>query len=130
MKNNEDIQSEKSYKNKDIPYLREVYITDGNPFKEPEISQKKDLIKSCPGSPLYYNDSISGAYAIAIINEFFEFQYFDKEDLLFLYAMLNKGKVLRKKIRREIDEENIIKLDLSRNDFNSIDIEYLTCFDL
>ena len=65
-----------------------VYITNGNPFKELEISQKKDLIKSCPGSPLYYKDYNSEAYTIAIINEFFEFQYFDRDDLLFLNDML------------------------------------------
>ena len=41
-----------------------------------------------------------------------------------------KGKLLRKKILSGINEENIVKLDLSRNDFSSIDIEYLTCFDL
>ena len=40
--------------------------------------------------------------------------------------MLIKGKLSRKKIHKEIDEDNIVKLDLSRNGFNSIDIKYLT----
>ena len=128
--NNEDIETEKSYKNKDIPYLREVNVNNGNPFKDLENSQKKELIKSCPGSPLYYKDYNSGAYVIAIINEFLEFQYFDRDDILFLGNMINKGKILRMKIHKGIDEENIVKLDLSRNGFNSIDIKYFTDFDL
>ena len=128
--NNEDIETEKSYKNKDIPYLREVNVNYGNPFKDLGNSQEKEIVKSCPGSPIYYKDYNSGAYVIAIINEFLEFQYFNRDDLLFLYDMLNKGKLLRKKIHKGIDEDNIVKLDLSRNGFNSIDIKYLTDFDL
>ena len=44
--------------------------------------------------------------------------------------MLNKGKLLKKKIHKGIEEDNIVKLDLSRNGFNSIDIKYFTDFDL
>ena len=51
IRNNEDIETEKSNKNKDIPYLREVIVNDGNPFKDPENYQ--EIVKSCPGSPIY-----------------------------------------------------------------------------
>jgi Ran GTPase-activating protein (RanGAP) involved in mRNA processing and transport len=48
----------------------------------------------------------------------------------FLIDKVNQGKLLRKKIHKGIDEENIVKLDLSRNDFGPLDIKYLTDFDL
>ena len=48
----------------------------------------------------------------------------------FLADGANKGKLLRKKINKGIDEDNIISLDLQRNDFGPLDIKYLTDFDL
>ena len=80
IKNNEDIETEERYKNKEIPYLREVNVNNGNPFKDSQNSQKKEIIKSCKGSLLYYEDYNGGAYVIAIINEFLEFQYLNKDD--------------------------------------------------
>jgi len=68
IKNNEDIKTEKINKNKDIPYLREVNVNDGNPFKDPGNYQKKEIVKSCPGSPIFYREYSEGAYIIAIIN--------------------------------------------------------------
>lgn len=50
--------------------------------------------------------------------------------MVFLANMVNQGKLLRKKIHKGIDEDNIVKLDLSRNDFGPLDIKYLTDFDL
>ena len=50
--------------------------------------------------------------------------------MLFLSNSVNKGKLLRKKTHKGIDEDNIVKLDLSRNDFGPLDIKYLTDFDL
>ena len=50
--------------------------------------------------------------------------------MLFLSNMIYKGKLLRKKVHKGLDEENIIKLDLSRNDFSPLDIKYLTYFNL
>ena len=82
------------------------------------------------GILIYYKDYNSGAYVVAIVNEKLNFQFFDRETMLFLSNMVNQGKLLRKKIYKDIDEENIVKLDLSRNDFDPLDIKYLTDFDL
>ena len=124
------------------PLLREINVSNGNPFQQTqdlvdsndETEKKKEEIKSllskCPGSPLYYKDYNSGAYVVAIINENLEFQYLDLKTMSFLIEKVNQGKLLRKKIHKGIDEENIVKLDLSRNDFGPLDIKYLTDFDL
>ena len=112
---------------------REIFISNMNPFLDAfKKGEEKDieLIKQSPGSPLYYKDYNNGAYVIAIINESFEFQYIDKKALVFLANMVNKGKLLRKKVNKGIDEENIVQLDLQRYDFGPLDIKYLTDFDL
>ena len=113
---------------KNEPYLREINVNSGNPFSSNK--EKVDIIKRCPGSPLYYKDYNSGGYVIAIVNENYDFQYLDKNAMLFLSNMVNQGKLLRKKVHKGIDEDNIVKLDLSRNDFGPLDIKYLTDFDL
>ena len=111
--------------------FREIFISNINPF-----TQKLDdanisiLIKQSPGSPIYYNDYNNGAYAIAIITDTYEFQYFDRMTMVFLANMVNQGKLLRKKVNKGIDEDNIVQLDLQRNDFGPLDIKYLTDFDL
>ena len=115
-------------KRKNEPHLREINVNNGNPFLS--NTDKKEIVDKCPGSPLYYKDYNSGGYVIAIINEHFEFQYLDKPTMIFLSDMVNQGKLLRKKIHKGIDEDNIVKLDLSRNDFGPLDIKYLTDFDL
>lgn len=113
--------------------LREIFVNNMNPFltaDEKGSEEEKALIQHSPGSPLYYKDYNSGAYVIAIINERYEFQYFDRPTMVFLADMVNKGKLLRKKINKGIDEDNIVQLDLQRNDFGPLDIKYLTDFDL
>jgi len=116
---------------KNEPYLREINVNNGNPFlSSKEKEEDKALVEKCPGSPLYYKDYNSGGYVIAVINESLEFQYLDKNAMIFLSDMVNQGKLLRKKIHKGIDEDNIVKLDLSRNDFGPLDIKYLTDFDL
>ena len=122
--------------------FREIFISNVNPFLNAaqQKSQNDDenesnvnleeLIKQSPGSPLYYKDYNNGAYVIAIINDSFEFQYLDKKTMIFLATMVNQGKLLRKKVNKGIDEDNIVQLDLQRNDFGPLDIKYLTDFDL
>ena len=124
------------------PLLREINVSNGNPFQQTQEivegndesennkSEIKSLLSKCPGSPIYYKDYNSGAYVVAIINESLEFQYLDIKTMSFLIEKVNQGKLLRKKIHKGIDEENIVKLDLSRNDFGPLDIKYLTDFDL
>ena len=113
--------------------LREIFISNVNPFLDAAKKGEEkelELIKQSPGSPLYYKDYNNGAYAFAIINESFEFQYFDKNTMIYLANMVNKGKLLRKKVNKGFDEENIIQLDLQRHDFGPLDIKYLTDFEL
>ena len=112
---------------------REIFISNINPFLDAsKKGEEKDikLIKQSPGSPLFYRDYNNGAYVIAIINENFEFQYIDKKTMVFLANMVNKGKLLRKKVNKGIDEENIVQLDLQRHDFGPLDIKYITDFNL
>ena len=118
--------------NKNKPYLREININNGNPFQKAVNSDKnshknndkKKVIERCPGSPCYYKDFNSGAYVIAIINEFYEFQYFNKNDMRFLCKMVNLGRLLRNKF------VNIEKIDLSGIKLSLNDIKYFISFDL
>jgi len=114
--------------------FREIFISNVNPFstaaQKDNENGELDLIKQSPGSPLYYNDYNNGAYVIAVINESYEFQYFERKTMVFLANMVNQGKLLRKKVNKGIDEDNIVQLDLQRNDFGPLDIKYLTDFDL
>ena len=122
-----------SEEEKEGSQFREIFVNNVNPFLDASKNgEEKDLelIKQSPGSPIFYRDFNNGAYAIAIINESFEFQYFDKKALIFLANMTNKGKLLLKKINKGIDEENIIQLDLRMHNFGPLDIKYLTEFNL
>jgi len=111
--------------------FREIFISNINPFTQKlDDANIANLIKQSPGSPIYYNDYNNGAYAIAIITDTYEFQYFDRKTMVFLANMVNHGKLLRKKVNKGIDEDNIVQLDLQRNDFGPLDIKYLTDFDL
>ena len=92
--------------------------------------KEKQLLKQCKGGPVYYKDYNGGAYVIGILNKDYKIYSFTKENMIFLVNMVNKGKLLRKKIHKGIDEEHIVKLDLSRNDFGPLDVKYLTDFDL
>ena len=121
-------------KNKDKkPKLREIFIFNKNPFFDADIEGEKEeieLISQSPGSPLYYKDYNNGAYVIAIINENFEFQYFDSNAMKFLIKMVNKGKLLRKKINKNIDEDNIHELNFEGHNLGPSDIQYLISFNL
>ena len=114
-------------------YLREIEICADNPFlkvHKGESVEEKNLIKCSRGSPLYYKDYNYGAYVIAILNENLEFQYFDKPTMKFLSDGIYKGKLLKKKKNKDIDDDNIIMLDLKENNFGPADVKYLTDFDL
>ena len=75
---------------------------------------------------MHYNDYNNDVYVIIIVNESFEFQYFDRKNMIFLANMVKQGKLLRKKENKSIDGDNIVQLDLQRNDFGSFDIKYKT----
>jgi len=50
--------------------------------------------------------------------------------MIFLANMVNKGKIIRKKENKGIDEENIIQLDLQRLDLGPLEIAYLIGYNL
>ena len=128
--NGEDTPEENKSKNTKDPGLREVNVNNSNPFRKLDTDEEKQIAEHVPGSPIYYKDYNSGGYVVAIVSENYEFQYFEHETMVFLSNMVNQGKLLRKKTHKGIDEDNIVKLDLSRNDFGPLDIKYLTDFDL
>ena len=116
-----------------VTKFRKIFVENQNPFLEAcekGSDEEKELIEQSPGSPLYYRDYNGGAYVISIINENYEFQYFDKKAMLFLAKMVKKGKLLRKKTNKDIDEDNIVQLNLQRNNFGPSDIKYLGNFEL
>ena len=115
------------------PKLREISVNKKNKFFEAfNGKEKKDieLISQSPGSPLYYKDCNNGFYSIAIINENFEFQYFDRKTMIFLINMVNKGKLMRKKINKDIDEDNISQLNLQSLNLGPSDMKYFIKFNL
>ena len=75
---------------------------------------------------MHYNDYNNDVYVIIIVNESFEFQYFDRKNMIFLANIIKQGKLLLKKENKGIDEDNIVQLDLQRNDFGSLDIKNKT----
>ena len=129
---NENNNTEEEKKVNQIKF-REIQLSNMNPFLDLSKNgeeKDKEFIKQSIGSPLYYRDFNNGAYIIALINESFEFQYFDRKTMIFLANMANKGKLQLKKINKGIDEENIVQLDLGCKGFEALDIKYLTEFNL
>ena len=91
------------------PYLREMNVNNRNLFREisKESKEEVEIVKMCPGNPIYYKDYNSGAYLVAIINEYLEFQYIGENSFKFLNDMLIKGRLLRKKFHKGIDKDNM-----------------------
>ena len=67
---------------------------------------------------------------MAVINENLEIEFFNNYTIYFFIYSIHQGKLLRKDIDKKIYEEDIIKLDLSHNGFNSKDIKCLFRFHL
>ena len=115
------------------PKLRKILVNNENPFL---IASKKgnkediEIIKQSPGSPIYYKDYNNGVYVIAIINEFFEIQYFDNIAMIFLTSIVNKGRKYRAKMNSDIDLEKIFELNLEKHNLGPSEIKYLTSFEL
>ena len=112
------------------PGLREVNVYNNSNLFKNLNKEEKETAKKVPGSPIYYKDSNGGGYAVAIVNERYEFQYFDEYAMKFLADMVYLGKLFRKKDHKGIDEDSIVKLDLSNKGFEPLDIKYLTDYDL
>ena len=111
--------------------FREIFISQMNPFLEESKkgdTENIELIKQSPGSPLYYRDCNTGVYVIAIVNEFLEFQYFDRKTMIFLTNMVHKGKLILK--NKNFDDEGIFQLTLQNHNLGPSEINYITEFNL
>ncbi len=73
------------------PYLKQINVSVGNPF----IKNKENnaIMDRYHGSPLYYKDYNNGIYVIGVLNDNLEYQYIDKDTMIFLINMANKGKL-------------------------------------
>ena len=69
------------------------------------MEKDKNLIKQSPGSPLYYKDLKNGVYAIGIINENYEYQYFDKKIIEFLIDIIYYGHIQKNNSFKGIDKK-------------------------
>ncbi len=122
--------------NKKEQKLKEVIaVNNSNPFRKfidsTNLNNEDKLIaEKVPGSLIYYQDSKGGGYAVGIVNEIYEFQYFDEDAMKFLANMVNQGRLLRKKTNDGKDTDSIVKLDLHNNKLTPYDIKYLIEFDL
>jgi len=118
--------------------IHEQNVTTNTKFDEElEAEEDKKKLKRCLGGPVYYKDYDGGAFVVGIFDlkeeensESYSLTFFKENSLNFLVECVNKAKLLRKKSHKNIDEEHIIRLDLSRNDFGPLDVKYLTDFDL
>ena len=93
-------------------------VIENNIFKNLKSNEEKIISKRAPGSPLYCSDLDSdskiGRYVFGIIDEYFDFHVFDLKDMAFLVNIINKRKLLLKPNHKNINENNIINLDLSK----------------
>ena len=116
--------------------MRKIVVGSENPFLVAyQKGEKEDieLIKQSPWSPVYYSDYfdyIGDSYVIAIINEFFEIQYFNKNTFNFLVNIVNKLRKEKLKINKNYAPELLTELNLEKHNLEASDIEYLTSFDL
>ena len=117
--------------------IHEQNVTTTTKFDEDLDEEDRIKLKKCLGGPVYYKDYDQGAFVVGILDlkqeeegNSYSLTFFDNKCLNFLVDCVNKAKLLRKKNHKNIDEEHIIKLDLSRNDFGPLDVKYLTDFDL
>lgn len=117
--------------------IHEQNVTTTTRFDEDLEAEEQKKLKKCLGGPVYYKDYDQGAFVVGILDlkqeedgNTYSLTFFDNKCLNFLVDCVNKAKLLRKKNHKNIDEEHIIKLDLSRNDFGPLDVKYLTDFDL
>ena len=117
--------------------IHEQNVTTTTKFDEDLDEEDRIKLQKCLGGPVYYKDYDQGAFVVGILDlkqeeegNSYSLTFFDNKCLNFLVDCVNKAKLLRKKNHKNIDEEHIIKLDLSRNDFGPLDVKYLTDFDL
>ena len=94
-----------------------------------ELNDPEKLAR-CPGAPAYYKGYDNGIYCVGFLDNNYHVRPITKNVFRFLVKCLYKGKQMKKKVHKNIEEDKIYKLDLSRNDFGPLDIKYLSEFDL
>lgn len=104
-----------------IPFSLEVPI---------QNDQSDEKLQRIQGGPIYYQDMSTEIYAVALLGKDYKAQLITQNGLKFLIECVNMGKNLLKKSHKNIEENKIYRLDLSRNDFGPLDIKYLSEFDL
>lgn len=95
-----------------------------------QIDPNDEKLPRVQGGPIFFQDMSTEIYAVALLGKDYKAQMITKEGLNFLIESVNLGKNLVKKTHKNIEENKIYKLDLSRNDFGPLDIKYLSEFDL
>ena len=104
----------------------EISINDETRIDIIKSNEDKELVKRISGSPMINKDDNGGYYIIAIIDKIYEYHYFNKNNMLFLFDMICKGKsILRKNKTDIIIEDNITKLYLSNKNIGNMTIKYL-----
>ena len=133
---NEKNEDKNNFKDNEIKNkLSLIYlklVIENNIFKNLKSNEEKIISKRAPGSPLYCFDFYSeiGRYVFGIIDEFFDFHVFDLKDITFLVNMINKRKLLLEPNHKNINENNIINLDLSKRKLDICSIKYLSEYNL
>lgn len=104
-------------------------INVGADVKMDRESNGEKLVRAY-GSPIFYKDFNTDVYVYGMLGNDAAMQKITDSALTFLKDAVNKGRNLVKKDGKNIEEDKITKLDLSRNDFGPLDIKYLSEFDL
>ena len=96
-----------------------------------DTNDDEHLYTKCIGAPVYYKDLNNDIYVIGILTKDHNIMRISKEHIVFLLEKVSIGqKMLHSGGIDNIEEDKILKLDLSRNDFGPLDIKYLSEFNL
>ena len=119
-------QNEKQYESALIK--AKIDINEELKINNIKTNEDKELVKRISGSPMINKDYNGGYYVIAIIDESYEYQYFSKNNMLFLFDMVDKGKSILKKDHGLIIKDKISELHLSNKNIGNMAIKYLMEF--
>ena len=108
---------------------RDIFIIKQVKINRNYNSEKYSKNKIISGSPIFYRDEHK-IYVIGVINELYDIQFLDKDSLSFIYNQVNRIKIVKQNSQKTINTDNIIRLDLSRNDFGPLDIKFVIDFEL
>ena len=132
---NESTQGNQSNSNEQVlpKYINNSEIHETTVALNSSLSEElndPEKLARCPGAPAYYKGYDNGIYCVGFLDNNYHVRPITKNVFRFLVKCLYKGKQMKKKVHKNIEEDKIYKLDLSRNDFGPLDIKYLSEFDL